>query len=73
MGVHGQYWRQKMAEGKIVVFGPVLDPKGVWGLGVLRVKDEAEATALQNQDPVILAERGFSYETLPMMTAVVPG
>ncbi|HVY30077.1 MAG TPA: YciI family protein [Polyangiaceae bacterium] len=72
MGVHGQYWRQKMAEGKIVVFGPVLDPKGVWGLGVLRVKDEAEATALQNQDPVILAQRGFSYETLPMMTAVVP-
>jgi hypothetical protein len=50
-----------------------LDPKGVWGLGVLRVKDEAEATALQNQDPVILAQRGFSYETLPMMTAVVSG
>lgn len=73
MGVHGQYWRQKMVEGKIVVFGPVLDPKGVWGLGVLRVKDEAEAAALQNQDPVILAQRGFSYETLPMMTAVVPG
>jgi hypothetical protein len=45
----------------------------VWGLGVLRVKDEAEAAALQNQDPVILAQRGFSYETLPMMTAVVPG
>jgi hypothetical protein len=71
MGVHGQYWRQKMAEGKVVVFGPVLDPKGVWGMGVMRARDEAEVHAMQSEDPVIVANRGFSYETLPMMTAVV--
>jgi hypothetical protein len=71
MGAHGQYWRAKQADGKMVVFGPVLDPKGVWGLGVMRVRDEAEALALQADDPVIVAKRGFSYELLPMMAAVV--
>lgn len=72
MAEHGAYWRQRMAEGKVVVFGPVLDPKGVWGLGVMRVRDEAELQALTNADPVILANRGFRYESLPMMAAVLP-
>jgi hypothetical protein len=51
----------------------VLDPKGVWGLGVMRVREEAELQPLLQGDPVIAANRGFSYETLPMMTAVVAG
>jgi uncharacterized protein YciI len=72
MAEHGQYWRRQMAEGRVVVFGPVLDPKGVWGLGVVRVRDEAELQAITNADPVILADRGFRYESLPMMTAVLP-
>jgi len=73
MEEHAQYWRQHMAEGKVVVFGPVLDPKGVWGLGVLRARDEAEVESLQANDPVILSKRGFAYEMLPMATAVLPG
>lgn len=72
MAEHGTYWRERMAEGRVVVFGPVLDPKGVWGLGVMRVRDEAELQAITNADPVILANRGFRYESLPMMTAVLP-
>lgn len=72
MGRHGAYWKEQMKAGKMVVFGPVLDPKGVWGLGVMRAKDEAEVHALQAGDPVITANLGFSYETLPMLAAVVP-
>ena len=72
MGAHSQYWRQKMAQGKVVVFGPVMDPKGAWGLGVMRARDESEVKAMQAEDPVILANRGFCYETLPMATAVLP-
>ncbi|MEI9983760.1 MAG: YciI family protein [Aliidongia sp.] len=63
-----------MAGGKLVVFGPVGDPKGVWGLGVVRSADEGEARALADADPVIQADRGFSYEILPMLSAMVaPG
>jgi hypothetical protein len=70
MQQHATYWRAKMREGVAVVFGPVLDPRGVWGLGVLRVGDEAEVRAFEAGDPVIAAGRGFRYEVLPMMTAV---
>lgn len=73
MEVHVQYWTRHMAEGRVLVFGPVLDPKGVWGLGVVKARDEAEVQAMLAGDPVIVADVGFSYETLPMMKAVVPG
>ncbi|HEY7162369.1 MAG TPA: hypothetical protein VH815_13975, partial [Acidobacteriota bacterium] len=35
MKEHGQYWRKMMEQGIAHVFGPVMDPKGVWGLGIL--------------------------------------
>jgi uncharacterized protein len=72
MGEHSAYWSSHMAKGKVVIFGPVLDPKNVWGLAVLRVKDAAEVQSLTAADPIIVANRGFSYEVLPMMSAVVP-
>ena len=61
---------RSMARGKLVIFGPVGDPKGVWGLGVVRAANDAEAEALAAADPVILADRGFRYEILPMLQAV---
>lgn len=73
MEAHVQYWTKHMGEGRVLVFGPVLDPKGVWGLGVVKARDEAEVQAMLAADPVIVANAGFSYETLPMMGAVVPG
>jgi uncharacterized protein len=72
MGEHAAYWSSHMAQGKVVVFGPVLDPKQVWGLAVLRVRDDAEVQSLTTADPIIAASRGFSYEVLPMMSAVLP-
>jgi uncharacterized protein YndB with AHSA1/START domain len=46
MAEHGGYWRQMLADGKAVLFGPVADPAGAWGLGILRAKDEAAVKAL---------------------------
>lgn len=73
MDAHVVYWREQLAAGRVVVFGPVMDPKGPWGLAVVRAKDMAEVLALEAADPVITAEAGFSYETLPMARAVLPG
>lgn len=70
MGAHGQYWREQLAQGRVVVFGPVADPSGGWGLGVVSVPDEAALQALQAGDPAIKADIGLRYETLPMLTAV---
>ena len=27
------------AEGKVIAFGPVMDPKGPWGVGIVSVRD----------------------------------
>jgi hypothetical protein len=55
---------------KAVVFGPVLDPVGPWGLGVFEVGDKAELERLLAGDPTIGSGAGFRYEILPMMAAV---
>jgi uncharacterized protein YndB with AHSA1/START domain len=70
MREHVAYWRAELSEGKAIVFGPVADPSGTWGLGVARVSDEAELAGLQANDPAIKADKGFRYQTIPMMTAV---
>jgi uncharacterized protein YndB with AHSA1/START domain len=67
---HVAYWTEKLREGSAIVFGPVGDPTGPWGLGVVRVPDEAGARAFEAGDPAIAAGRGFRYEILPMPTAV---
>jgi hypothetical protein len=42
MDAHAAYWRDQLGQGIAVVFGPVADPRGPWGLGVIRVKGEAQ-------------------------------
>ncbi len=71
MQSHAAYWRAKMDEGKVIAFGPVADPQGPWGLGVLRLSGDAELKQFCDGDPVIEAGLGFRMETLPMMRAVV--
>jgi uncharacterized protein YndB with AHSA1/START domain len=68
---HVAYWQGLLGRGIAVVFGPVADPAGVWGLGVIGVKDEAEAETIRSQDPTVLSGLGFRLETYPMLQAVV--
>ena len=70
MREHGDYWRRHLAAGSVIVFGPVADPKGPWGLGVLRVQDAAEITRFEADDPAVKSIPGMRYEVLPMNTAV---
>ena len=69
MGKHAAYWRDQLARGRVIVFGPVMDPTGVWGLGVLETEDEAAARGLVLADPVIAA--GVCTFELHIMDAVV--
>ena len=43
------------AEGRVVVYGPVADPEGIWGMGVLRAADRAQVLEIGNSDPSVLA------------------
>lgn len=70
MQEHGRYLAGRLAAGVVLAFGPVMDPAGAWGMGLVRAKDEAEARALTESDPVILSNRGFRYEILPIARLV---
>ncbi len=65
---HVTYWSKQAELGVAVVFGPVLDPRGVYGIGVYRVDDLAHMQQLLENDPA----RGLlQFEILEMPRAVV--
>lgn len=68
MQKHIVYWTDLMSKGVIKVFGPVMDPKGVYGAGVVAVNNEEELKELMANDP---ANGLNQYEWYPMK-AVVP-
>jgi uncharacterized protein YciI len=55
MAEHAEYWQQLLRDGRVVVYGPVADPEGVWGMGVLRAADRAEVLAIGENDPSVTA------------------
>ncbi len=68
MQQHIAYWNDYMNKGIALIFGPVLDPKGVYGLGIIAVDSEAQMKELIAHDP---AAKINEYEFYPMM-AVTP-
>ena len=68
MAKHVGYWSREAERGVAIVFGPVMDPAGVYGIGVYQVQDEAEMRCLIDADP---AKGLLSYQVLPMPRAVV--
>ncbi len=53
MARHAAYWQPLIDSGRMVIFGPVLDTGGSWGLGVVEADDEEELRAFAAGDPVI--------------------
>ncbi len=68
MQEHVAYWTGKARDGIAVAFGPVLDPKGVYGIGVYRVDDVAHMRRLLADDP---AREILQFEVFEMPRAVV--
>lgn len=65
---HVGYWTELMNAGKVIVFGPVMGPDAVYGLGVICVEDEQEVKDFIAHDTAATINR---YEYFPMR-AVVP-
>ncbi len=66
MQEHAAYWKGLMDRGLVVAFGPVLDPKGGYGVGIVELEDAADANDLGVNDPTIKANIGFRFEMYPM-------
>ena len=50
---HAAHWQPFIESGRMVVFGPVLDSTGSWGLGVVETDDEDELRAHAAEDPAV--------------------
>jgi uncharacterized protein len=53
MGRHAAHWQPFIEAGQMVIFGPVLDATGSWGLGVVEADDEDELRAFAAADPAV--------------------
>jgi uncharacterized protein YciI len=53
MGRHAAYWQPLIDSGQMVIFGPVLDSTGSWGLGVVESEDEDGLREFASGDPVV--------------------
>ncbi len=72
MQEHVVYWSGLMRQGLVVAFGPVADPKGFYGIGIIQLEEGADANILGANDPVIMANAGFQFEVHPMPRLVCP-
>ena len=72
MSEHGAYWARLASEGRVVAFGPVADPSGAYGLGIVLAADLDEAESIRDSDPALLSSHGFRTEIAPMLRLVTP-
>ncbi len=66
MLAHQDYWLPHVNAGLVLVMGPVLDPKGAYGVMIANVPSLKMLEDWEAQDPVILSGRGFAFENYPM-------
>ena len=60
---HVNYWQKYLENGTMIVFGPVMDPKGGYGVGIIEVDSEEQLQEIISKDP---ANGLNTYEFHPM-------
>jgi len=69
MNQHIAYWTDKSDKGIAIVFGPVFDPKGGYGLGIVEVENEEQVHTLVADDPAV--KSGLLITKFYLMRAVL--
>jgi uncharacterized protein len=72
MARHAAHWQAYLDSGKMVVFGPVVDGTGSWGLGVVEAEHEEELRSFADSDPVVTTGTG-KIELARMLFGFVRG
>lgn len=70
MQEHVLYWKGLTEQGTVIVYGPVLDPNGGYGIGVIEAETEADVHRLIAGDPVRKANLG-THEFYPMRVGAI--
>lgn len=51
MAAHVDFWRGPLSDGRVLIYSPVADPAGTWGMAVVRAESEKELEQLRANDP----------------------
>jgi uncharacterized protein YciI len=70
MDSHFGYWGELLARGQVIAIGPVADPHGPYGIGIVLAADLAEAEGIRDGDPAMRSPFGFRTEIAPMLRLV---
>ncbi|MFI5221581.1 MAG: YciI family protein [Bacteroidia bacterium] len=68
MQQHEAYWKELLDKGIVIVYGPVMDPRGGYGIGVIEAENEEQVKQLTANDPANKINR---YKIFPMR-AITP-
>ena len=69
---HVEYTRGLFAQGKVLIFGPVLDPAGPFGMAVFEVDDESQVHQLMKDDPSVRGGLNL-FTVMPMKVGAAQG
>jgi uncharacterized protein YciI len=65
MQQHVEYWKELTNKKNAIIYGPVFDSKGVYGMAVIEVNNEEEADGISKTDPAVLSKI-CTCELIPM-------
>ena len=67
MAQHGAFLDDLLNKGQIVAHGgPVMDPKGGYGVSLYQIADDQDITLITSEDPLVKNGAGH-YEHYPML------
>jgi uncharacterized protein YciI len=66
MQEHVLYWQALLRRRIALIFGPVFDPSGGYGAGIIELEEGKSAIEFLDKDPTIRSGLGFRYEVFPM-------
>ena len=69
MQQHTQYWMELKDKTKIIVYGSVFEPKGVYDMVVIEVDNDEEANYIAEHDPAV-SSKVCTYDLTPMLVGI---
>jgi uncharacterized protein YciI len=70
MDAHFAYWGELLARGQVIAIGPVDDPNGPYGIGIVLAPDMPGAEVIRDDDPAMRSRFAFRTEIAPMLRLV---
>lgn len=69
MQEHIVFWQDLLVKGICIVYGPVFDPKGAFGIGIIESEDDEIVKYIEKNDPSV--KKGLNrFEVFPMKAVI---